>query len=161
MTMLRKSLAGAGALLVLFHVWLFAGQAWDGQLAEPLLVLRWLLSGGLIAALAGLRRQGASMFVGRKAAAVWLLAALLHAPSVTDRAGAPGEPALPEAAIALLRGAVASTLAVGLGVLFALAMFGGRARPLRRLAFCSAPARVGAFSSTAFVVHAPRPPPAA
>ena len=43
---MRKILAGLGALLALFHVWLFAGQIWSGRLSEPGLLVRWL--GGLI-----------------------------------------------------------------------------------------------------------------
>ncbi len=83
--MFRRALTAAVALLVLFHLWLFAGQIWDGRALEPATAMRWLVAGGLIAALAGLRRAGQPMVFGRRAAAIWLLAALLHAPKALDR----------------------------------------------------------------------------
>ena len=58
---MRKILAGLGALLALFHVWLFAGQIWSGRLSEPGLLVRWVLAAGLIAALVGLHRRGAPL----------------------------------------------------------------------------------------------------
>ena len=73
--MFRRTVTALGALLVLFHVGLLAGQAWDGQLADPSVLVRWLLAGGLAWALAGLRRSGIPVFFSRKAVALWLLAA--------------------------------------------------------------------------------------
>ena len=99
--LIRRALLTAGALLALFHVWLFAGQAWNGHLADPALLLRWLFAGGLVAALVGLRRQGTSIFRGRKAVAIWVLAALLHGPAVARRIDRLGEPALPEFVVTL------------------------------------------------------------
>jgi hypothetical protein len=62
------------ATLALFHGWLFASQA----------ALRWIVAGGLVTALSVLWRRGESLS-GRKAVAVWVLAALLHGPALADR----------------------------------------------------------------------------
>ena len=85
--MFRRTLVALGGLLALFHGWLLGSQLWSGQLAEPGLVLRWAVAAGLVAALVALRRSGGSMFWGRKAICIWLLAALLHAPAMARRAG--------------------------------------------------------------------------
>ena len=114
--LIRRALLTAGALLALFHVWLFAGQAWNGHLADPALLLRWLFAGGLVAALVGLRRQGTSIFRGRKAVAIWVLAALLHGPAVARRIDRLGEPALPEFVVTLTQLAAASSLVLDAGV---------------------------------------------
>ena len=47
--MFRWLAVAAGALLGAFHVWLFGNQAWSGQLAEPDVVLRWLVAAALAA----------------------------------------------------------------------------------------------------------------
>lgn len=81
--MIRASLALAGAALIGFHGWLFAGQVAAGRFEDPWLVLRWIAAAALIAALAGVRRGGASI-LGRKSIAIWVLAALLHGPAITS-----------------------------------------------------------------------------
>ena len=117
--MLRRTLVALGGLLALFHGWLLGSQLWAGQLAEPGLVLRWAIAAGLVAALIGLRRSGGSMFWGRKAVCIWLLAALLHAPAMAGEQVGYESPALPEAVTAVIQIAAASVI-VGLGlVLFA------------------------------------------
>jgi hypothetical protein len=154
--MAGRILRAAGAVLVLFHVWLFAGQMADGRLADPGVVGRWLIAGGLIAALVQLRRQGASMLVGRKAATVWLLAAWLHGPAIAARVD---PPALPEAIGTIAQVGLAVT-ALGLTLLVL-----GRAR---RSAAPHAPADrlpvrfeiVPLPMAHAFSALAPRPPPA-
>jgi len=158
MTMFRRAVLALGGLLVLFHAWLLATQVWDGQLAEPGLVLRWLVAAGLAAALDGLRRRGASMFWGRQAVAIWLLAALLHGPAMVARAGAHDSPALPEAVTILVQVAAASA-ALGLGLLVVAAL-AGRA-PRRGLAVIRiAAARPRRPLDAAHLVRfAPRPPP--
>src|SRR6186713_881440 len=83
--MVRRLLAAACALLAGFHVWLFVSQLGDGELADVSLLARWAVAGLLVAALWYLRRQNVPMFWGRRAVAVWLLAAVLHGPSVSDR----------------------------------------------------------------------------
>jgi len=65
----------AGALLVTFHGWLLVGQFLDGQLAQPYLLLRWVVAAGLVAGLVLIRRQGAEVF-SRRAVAVWVPGAL-------------------------------------------------------------------------------------
>jgi hypothetical protein len=157
--MTRRVLLAAGALLALFHVWLLAGQAWDGQLADPALILRWLFAGALVAALVGLRRQGASIFRGRKAVAIWLLAALLHGPAAARRLDGLGEPALPEFVSTFTQLLVVSGAALGLA--WAL----GRVRVRRFVAGararCSTAARSHARLSGGyrFAHFLPRPPP--
>ncbi|HYN06703.1 MAG TPA: hypothetical protein VES67_04870 [Vicinamibacterales bacterium] len=158
--MIRRVLLTAGALLALFHVWLFAGQAWDGQLADPALILRWLFAGALVGALAGLRRQGASIFRGRKAVAIWLLAALLHGPAAARGIEGLGEPALPEFV------ATFTQLLVASGAAFRLAWALGRTRVRRqivpggrslRIAFNQS--RIRPLSGYGLLQFAPRPPP--
>jgi hypothetical protein len=158
--LIRRVLLAAGALLALFHVWLFAGQAWEGQLADPAVLFRWLFAGALVAALVALRRQGASIFRGRKAVAIWVLAALLHGPAAARSIDGLGEPALPEFVSTLAQILVASGATLGLA--WAL----GRARMRRFVA--GVPARRisvirlhrGVSSGYPLVQLLPRPPPA-
>ena len=91
--MVRRCLIASAAILVAFHAWLFAGQLFSGELASPGLLLQWTVAGGLTWALWRLRKSGEALVGSRKAVAIWLLAALLHAPAVADGLGAP---ALPE-----------------------------------------------------------------
>jgi hypothetical protein len=112
--MFRRILTVAGLAVALFHVRLLSGDLWAGELAEPGQLLRWLVAFGLAGALLALRHQGASLFRGRKAVAIWLLAVLLHGPSVVDRVGAVGIPEFPEAAATLVQVALASAVAAGL-----------------------------------------------
>ena len=158
--MIRRALLTAGALLALFHVWLFAGQAWNGHLGDPALLLRWLFAGGLVAALVGLRRQGTSIFRGRKAVAIWVLAALLHGPAVARRIDRLGEPALPEFVVTLTQLAAASSLVLTLAWAFG--------RMSRRRIVAPTPVqipvalpRAGLSFARAFVRFTPRPPPIA
>lgn len=156
--MIRRTTAGAAGLLVLFHAWLLGSQLWDGQLAEPGLVLRWLVAAGLVAALLGLRRSGASVVWGRKAVSIWLLAALLHGPAMAGAHNRFESPALPEAVTAVVQIAAAS-VALGLGLVLLAALAAMRfAAP--RLPVGAVPAR--AFTPRDFhrrARFAPRPPP--
>ena len=93
--MIRRALQAAGALLLLFHVWLLGRDAWSGELLEADRLLRWLAAIGLGALLVILYRQGVSILVGRKAVVIWLLAALLHGPAVAERLGVVEVPAMP------------------------------------------------------------------
>lgn len=110
----------AGAMLVVFHGWLFAAQAVSGRLDDPWLVVRWAVAGGLIAALAAIRRNGDSAW-SRRGIAVWVLAALLHGPAVTTDLSDANLLAPPEAATSLLQlvsvTALAATLWMLAGVL--------------------------------------------
>jgi hypothetical protein len=156
--MFRRILATSGALLGAFHVWLFASQLWEGQLADLTLVLRWGIAIGLVAALLDLRRRGRSMLRGRPAIAIWVLAALLHGPALA-RDPATTTPALPEVATTLAQLVSAVTLC---GTLLLLGLAGFRRRPQapRFPFFClAAPALAGHTSPTSYLPHAPRPPP--
>lgn len=114
--MFRRIAAALGGLLVLFHLWLFGSQLLDGRLTELGPVLRWLMAAGLVAALVRLHRTGASLFRGRKAISIWLLAALLHGPAIAGSTLAHESPALAEVVTALVQIASAS-VAAGLGLL--------------------------------------------
>lgn len=156
--MIRRITAGAAGLVGLFHVWLLGSQLWDGQLAEPELILRWSIAAGLVAALIGLRRRDASMFRGRKAVSIWLLAALLHGPAMAGEHTAFESPALPEAITAVIQIAAASVMVwLGLARLAALAA-NPFAPPRVRLRPVPIRAR-GAHHSYQRSCFAPRPPP--
>ena len=101
----RMLIRGAGATLALFHACLFASQIARGDLADPGLAIRWIVAGGLVTALVTLWRRGESL-VGRKAVAVWVLAALLHGPALADRQVRADE-------LLSLPGAIASVLLIG------------------------------------------------
>jgi hypothetical protein len=156
--MFRRIAAGLGGLLVLFHLWLFGSQLWEGQLAELGPVLRWAMAAGLTAALVGLYRSGGSVVRGRKAVAIWLLAALLHAPAIAGDSQAPPSPALAEAVTVLVQ-ITAASAALGLGLaLLALVL---RRVPARRLARARAVARrrVRPNDPGRSLHVTPRPPP--
>ena len=156
--MFRRFAAALGGLLVLFHLWLFGSQLLDGRLTELGPVLRWLMAAGLVAALAGLHRTGASLFRDRKAISIWLLAALLHGPVIAGGTLAPESPALAEVVTALVQIASAS-VAVGLGFL----LLAGLVRRLfaPRLTFARARGRrhTRPFEPARSLHTASRPPP--
>jgi len=157
--MFRKALAAAAILLAVFHGWLLIGQMWEGQLAELSLLARWLVAGGLVWGLYALRRQGAPMLFGRKAVAIWLLAALLHGPAVADRFGTPGVPALPEAVAALAKAALGAAALVGLILVAGLLPARRRPRPPVLTRTRCDHALLGALSPDTCFLFAPRPPP--
>lgn len=154
--MIRRSISLVGAALAVFHVWLFAGQAWSGALADPSLIFRWLVAAGLIGGLVMLRRQGESLIFGRKAVAIWVLAAVLHGPALASRTEI-GTTPIPEVVVALTQ------TVVGLIGLVGLAFFLAGASLVRpaftatgRLAIrAHAPALVPSVG----LAFAPRPPP--
>jgi hypothetical protein len=155
----RRVVPILGALLVLFHAWLLGSQLWDGQLSDPGLLLRWGVAGGLLAALAGLRRRGLSVFWGRRAVSIWLLAALLHGPAMAGGDGITSDaPALPEAVTAALQIAAASII-VGLGLLGLLAARVRRDDPRTWLAIRHSASIDPATRPRAATPFAPRPPP--
>jgi hypothetical protein len=157
---IRRTLSVLSAALVAFHVWLLGDQIWRGALTDPALLLRWALAAGLIGAVVALRRRGISLVWGRRAVAVWSLAALLHGPAVLDRSRTIDADVLPEvtAVLTQLTGAVA--VAFGLAWLRALLWRGTRATgPVARVV-----SDREFFESAHFdgcIVQAPRPPPLA
>ena len=156
--MLRKALVAAGALLGLFHVWLFADQLRNGDLlTDPGLLARWLIAIGLVGALGALRRRGVSLVVGRQAVAIWALAALLHGPAIAGRLDALDETTVSET-VALLARIVAASM-VGLGLL-RLAFIARRHAPtlaeFRAAIDVELPSLVALITRQLF---APRPPP--
>ena len=158
--MVRRLLAGAGALLALFHVWLFAGQLWDGRLDDPALILRWLAAGGLVAGLAAMHRRGLSVVRSRQAATIWLLAALLHGPALASRIDDGGALGLPEVAATLSQLAIAAVAAIGLGLVLSHL----RRRPATVRAFQYVAAHRTHVTAPAVIALdslCPRPPPAA
>lgn len=90
---------------------------WNGQLADPGAVLRWIIAAALVAGLAALRRRGLSL-LSRQALAIWVLAALLHGPALGNDHDAFATPALPESVVTLVQ-TLAAVSAMGL-VLFGL-----------------------------------------
>ena len=160
--MFRKGLTGAGAILVLFHVWLLSGQLWTGEFADPGRLFRWLFAFALLGALVALKRQRASVWRGRKAVAVWMLAVLLHAPSVADRVATAGLAPLPEVANVLAQIVIASAAVAGLRRLIG---FRRLRRPsgsgIRTSAIAIDGGSIGVLSPDAFLHLTPRPPPGA
>lgn len=155
--MVRKTLTFTAALLVGFHVWLFARDAWTGDLADLGLLSRWMAAGGLAWGLAALRRQGASLVRSRKAVAIWVLAALLHGPALAGTVEVADLPAAPVVAASLIQATV--TLA---GLLVFLALAGIFRRPriaLVRVRPRSGHARPGALTPGAHLPFSQRPPP--
>ena len=153
--MLRKLVGASAALLVLFHAWLFGAQLLDGRLADAGLVARWAAAGLLLAALVRLRRQGVSLVWGRRATAVWLLAALLHGPATLDRLTSLQLP-VPDAVAALVE--LGSLLiATGLVAGALRRRFAAPVSPGPRLA--PAISEFAACLAASRAPFAPRPPP--
>ena len=158
--MIRRVLTLAAALLAAFHLWLFAGQMWAGELVDLALVSRWVIAAGLAGALLHIRRRGVSLIRGRQPVAVWLLAALLHGPALARDLDVVA-PSMPEV-VATITQTVAGLSAAGVLLLVLLAIRRGRfgAPALRALSVLDAPSFAGALESRSFLRFAPRPPPA-
>ena len=157
--MIRKFLTLAAALLAAFHVWLFAGQVWAGELVDLALVSRWVIAAGLVGALIHLRRRGVSLVRGRQPVAVWLLAALLHGPALA-RDLAVVAPSMPEV-VATITQTVTVLSVAGSLVLLLLALRRGRSGvpTVQALSTRHASSFAGALSVHSFLRFAPRPPP--
>ena len=162
MRVTRNLSGAAGALLVAFHGWLFAGQFADGQLAQPYLVLRWVVAAVLVATLVVLHRKGGDI-LSRKSVAVWVLAALLHGPAVAGHYGeALHNAALPQAIAPVVLQIVAASTAMVLALWLVGALLTRQAARLARvadIAFGLRPA--GAFACRFSPPFSPRPPPVA
>ena len=107
--------------------------------------------------MAHLHRRGLSLFKGRRAVAIWLLAALLHGPAITGADSTYASPALAEVVTTLVQ--IAASAAVGLG----LALLGGTLRRLfaPRLVVARAVGRrrTRPFDPSRSLFSASRPPP--
>jgi hypothetical protein len=160
--LLHKVLKAAGALLVLFHVWLFARDAWAGHLLLDLgLLARWGAAAALVWGLWRLRRRGESMLVGRRAVAMWTLAALLHGPALAGRFEIPDLPLTPVVAGSLASAAAGVTAA---GLLLLLAWVAARRRRLGTPLVAHTPfhhACLGPLAPGSYLPFAQRPPPLA
>ena len=155
--MIRRSALGLGALLGGFHLWLLGYQAWSGQLSEPDVVLRWAAAVALASGLVALKRRGETLW-GRKAVAIWVLAALLHGPALANDLDGFATPSLPEA-VATLGQVVLSVSAFALILLVLLAL-----APRRATAQCASQTAATPFSTHLLDAGAglgflPRPPP--
>jgi hypothetical protein len=149
----------AGGLLIGFHVWLFAGQAVDGRLADPWLIGRWAAAALIGAALVALRRSGAG-WLDRKSISIWLLAALLHAPAASAGHSFADLSGLPETA-ATLAVQTAGLAAAALLTAWLAAALRGHNNPAR-LSWRIAQFQTDDQASSGFhVVGFARPPPAA
>lgn len=157
--MFRRIQIGLSVLLVAFHVWLLTSQAWGGDLADLFLVARWLAAGGLLLGLRGLRLQGASMYWGRKAIALWLLAAMLHGPALAEHLGATGAPATSDVIAILAPVAAATAISAGLFLLLVLVLGSRRSSFPSRSRQILEPVFAGARSYHCRLLLAPRPPP--
>jgi hypothetical protein len=154
--MIRRSLSLVGAALAAFHVWLFAGQLWSGALADPSLIFRWLVAAALIGGLVMLRRQGESLIFGRKAVAIWVLAAVLHGPALASRTDTGASP-IPEVVVVLTQ------TVVGLVGLVGLAFFLAGASLVRPAFSATGRLAIRTHAPTLIpgvgLAFAPRPPP--
>ncbi len=70
--------SAAGALLVVFHLLLFADRIAAATIVAPEAVLRWLGAAGLLALALLFRRNRLPMASGRSGFAFWALVLLLH-----------------------------------------------------------------------------------
>ena len=155
--MIRRTLSLVATALAVFHIWLFAGQVWSGAIADPSLIFRWLIAAGLIGGLVILKHQGESVIFGRKAVAIWVLAALLHGPAFAARFDAPGNAPIPEVVATLTQVVVGLMGLVGLG--FVLAGASTRRPALRAFGRPIIRVYVPALSASVGLAFAPRPPP--
>jgi hypothetical protein len=155
--MMRRSLSLVATALAVFHVWLFAGQVWSGALADPSLIFRWLIAAGLIGGLVILKHQGESITLGRKAVAIWVLAALLHGPAFAARFDAPGHAPIPEVVATLTQVVVGLVGLVGLGLM--LAGSGTRRPAFVAYGLPAIRVYVPTLSASVGLAFAPRPPP--
>jgi hypothetical protein len=155
----RATLLVTGVALAGFHGYLFAAQAAEGRLEDPWLILRWIVAAALVIALAVLRRSGESI-LGRKGIAIWVLAALLHGPTVAGNVDADFTSlALPETvAASVLQLMSSAVLAIGLLLLASLLAARRRQSP-SFYAFFPAFSAAGPMPAGESPQFSPRPPP--
>lgn len=154
---MRRAAAVLSGVLVLFHVWLFLDRLWQGQLADAASLLRWAAAGGLTAGLWVLHRRGVSLVRGRKAIAIWVLAALLHAPAMAGEHQAEHTPALAEVVTTVAQ--ILGVLGVGLGLLLLAVALRRQVTPPLARARAVARCRVRPFAAGRSLHYSSRPPP--
>ena len=156
--MIRASLALAGAALIGFHGWLFAGQVAAGRLEDPWVAFQWIAAAALIAALVAVRRGGASIF-GRKSVAIWVLAAVLHGPAIaSDLQTDFNSFALPETvAAAVLQ--LFTSVAAGVTLWLLAALLLARRPTPARYAIVPVFVSAGGRAPGSLRYFSPRPPP--
>ena len=156
----RTSALVSGAVLVAFHGWLFASQIVAGRLEDPWLVFRWTVAAGLVAALAAIRRHGASMW-SRQGIAVWVLAALLHGPAVaTDFSDSINSLALPETVATSVLKQLVSVSALAITLWMLAGLLARRARHARiHAGVAAASSLTGIFAAGFSPQYSSRPPP--
>lgn len=91
------ALVGLGAV-VFYHLHLLWARIVDPGSLQPSVVLRWILTLAVIAAVIRLRRLGISLLSGRPALVLWVIVLLIHVqapfdPAVFDAESADGLPA--------------------------------------------------------------------
>ena len=154
---MRRAAAVLGGVLVLFHVWLFLDRLWHGQLADAASLLRWAVAGGLTAGLWALHRRGVSLVRGRKAIAIWVLAALLHAPAVVGEHQAGHAPALAEVVTTVAQ--ILGALSVGLALILLAVALRRQVAPQLARARAVARGRVRPYAAGRSLHCSSRPPP--
>lgn len=155
--MIRRSITGAAALLVLFHGYLFAWQLWTGEFAKPGLTLRWVIAAMALRGLLAMRAARPSDVWGRKAVCIWLLVALLHGPSIAGAAEAQfTAPTVPAAVTAVL--GIAASIGLVLAVAFA-AFMARRGLAARWRLAVEKRSSAGLICAHHLRIVTPRPPP--
>lgn len=155
--LINRILALAGGALAVFHGWLFASQAAAGRLDDPWVIFRWVAAAALISGLVALHRRGHLLF-GRKGMAIWLLAAVLHGPSIAANDSF-NTFALPEAATTSVLQLMSSAgLALSLWMLATL-LAARRAASRARVTLVPVVAAGARFSPGHATRFSPRPPP--
>ena len=84
----RLLVIGGGVALGVLHIAVLFRRVADGTLLRPLVMAQWLVALALVTAAGYLRRRGISVFRGRKAAAFWIVVALMH--GIASLPGGPG-----------------------------------------------------------------------
>ena len=156
----RTTAVVSGGMLVAFHGWLFAAQAAEGRLDDPWLVFRWVVAAGLVAALAAIRRGGASVW-SRPGIAIWVLAALLHGPAVANDFSDPiNALALPETVATSVLQQLVSVSALAITLWMLAGLLARRDRHARLYTgLVVAPSRAGIFAAGFSPRYSSRPPP--
>ncbi|MCH7665537.1 MAG: hypothetical protein IH936_06390 [Acidobacteria bacterium] len=121
----RLLVIGGGVALGALHIAILFRRVVEGTLLKPLVMAQWLVALALVTAAGYLRRRGISVFRGRKAAAFWIVVALMH--GIASLPGGPGVVGVFET----VPGTDALPLAVGL-LVGALVVFVGLLTPRSR-----------------------------